>query len=303
MAKFYTAVVTIFNEDGTIDFEENKKVYENLIKHGSDGIVLMGSTGEFFNLSMEQAKELAAFAVKTINHRMDVIVGASRMIPSETVELANYALDQGADATIVISPYYFKLSDASVENYYDKIVPKIDGPVYLYNFPGCTGYDLKPSIALSLRRKYSNIKGYKDTIAEFGHTRNLCLTMLKEFPDFEIYSGFDECLVPNYFAGGSGCIGGLTNVCPEIFVAWTKALNEQRWDEVFATQKKVNRLMEMFEICSPFLTAVKRAMKIRGIITNEYGSQPFVVANEDENARIVRLMKDMDIYDYNGVKK
>lgn len=102
MAKFYTAVVTIFNKDGSLDYNGNKSVYENLIRNHSDGIVLMGSTGEFFNLTLTQAKDLAAFALKTVNHQMDVIVGASRMIPSESVELGNFALSQGADAVIVI---------------------------------------------------------------------------------------------------------------------------------------------------------------------------------------------------------
>lgn len=295
MAKFYTAVVTIFNKDGSLDYNGNKSVYENLIRNHSDGIVLMGSTGEFFNLTLTQAKDLAAFALKTVNHQMDVIVGASRMIPSESVELGNFALSQGADAVIVISPYYFKLSDANIENYYDQIVPNIHGPVYLYNFLGCTGYDLKPEIALRLRRKYANLKGYKDTIDNFAHTRDLCLTMHREFPDFEVYSGFDDCFVPNYLAGGSGCIGGLTNMYPELFVALTKALNEGRWYDVEIMQHKVNRMMELFEICSPFLTAVKRAMKIRGLIENEYGSSPFVVATDAEDKKIRKLLKDLDL--------
>ena len=98
MAKFYTAVVTVFHEDGTLDYEGNKAVYEHLIQAGSDGIVLMGSTGEFCSMTMDMAKELTNLALDTIKGRMDVIVGASRMIPEESVELANYAMEKGADA-------------------------------------------------------------------------------------------------------------------------------------------------------------------------------------------------------------
>ena len=78
MAKFYTAVVTVFHEDGSLDFEGNKAIYEHLINAGSDGIVLMGSTGEFCSLTMEMAKELTDLALDTIKGRMDVIVGTSR---------------------------------------------------------------------------------------------------------------------------------------------------------------------------------------------------------------------------------
>ena len=119
--------------------------------------------------------------------------------------------------------------------------------------------------------------------------------MHREFPDFEVYSGFHDCFVPKYLAGGSGCIGGLTNMYPELFVALTKALNEGRWDDVEVMQHKVNRMMELFEICSPFLTAVKRAMKIRGLIENEYGSNPFVVATEEEDKKIRKLLQDLDL--------
>ena len=77
MAKFYTAVVTVFHEDGTLDYEGNKAVYEHLIQAGSDGIVLMGSTGEFCSMTMDMAKELTDLALDTIKGRMDVIVGAT----------------------------------------------------------------------------------------------------------------------------------------------------------------------------------------------------------------------------------
>ena len=114
--------------------------------------------------------------------------------------------------------------------------------------------------------------------------------MLPEFPDFEIYSGFDEFFVHNVLSGGAGCIGGLTNMCPELFVEWTKSLNAGNWDKVSEIQKKVNQMMEMFDISAPFLTAVKRAMKIRGIISNEYGRSPLVLASDEEDAKIRQLL-------------
>lgn len=291
MAKFYTAVVTILTKDGRIDHEGNKAVYEKLIAAGSDGIVLMGSTGEFCSLTMDMAKELIDLALGTIKGRMDVIVGASRMLPKESVELGNYAMEKGADAIIMISPYYFKLSDASIENFYDLTVPNIKGPVYIYNFPGCTAHEVSPELILKLRRKYSNIKGCKDTVKDFAHTRKICETVLPEFPDFEIYSGFDEFFVHNVMSGGAGCIGGLTNVCPELMADWVKAVNAKDWDKSAKIQRKVNKLMDMFEICAPFLTAVKRALLIQGVISNEYGSEPNVIANDAEDAKIREILE------------
>lgn len=294
-AKFYTAVITAFHEDGSLDFEGNRAVYEHLIEKGSDGIILMGSTGEFPSLTMEDAKALTELALDTIRGRMDVIVGTARMLPAESVELSNYALEHGANGVILISPWYFKLSDASIEDFYDKTVPYIKGNVYLYNFPGCTAHELSPELVLKLRRKYANIKGCKDTVKNFEHTRRLCTTLLPEFPDFEIYSGYDEFLIPNVMAGGSGCIGGLTNMAPEIFIRLVHAVNEKDWDKAAELQKIVNRMMEMFDISSPFLTAVKRAMKLRGILPEEYGRAPLVVASDEEDRKIRNLLTELNL--------
>ena len=295
MAKFYTAVVTAFQENGLLDIEGNCRLYENLIQAGSDGIVLMGSTGEFCALTMEEARTLTDLALRAIAGRMDVIVGASRMIPNESIELANYALDHGANAVILITPWYFKLSDAGIENFYEKTIPHIHGDVYLYNFPGCTSHELSPEIILKLRRKHSNIRGCKDTVKNFEHTRRLCTTILPEFPDFEIYSGYDEFFIPNLLAGGCGCIGGLTNIAPELFAQWVSAFQEGRWQEVASIQKIVNRMMEMFDISSPFLTAVKHAMKLRGILTNESSKAPLVQVCAEEDAKIRHLLIDLNL--------
>ena len=84
-------------------------------------------------------------------------------------------------------------------------------------------------------------------------------------------------------------------MCPELFVEWTKTLNEKNWDKVAEIQKKVNRMMEMFDISAPILTAVKRAMPIRGIISEEYGKAPLVIASEKEDEIIRQLLKELDI--------
>ncbi len=293
MAKFYVAVITMFDEKGNLDFAANKGVYEHLIAGGSDGMVVLGSTGEFFSMTMEQAKEAAKFAVETVNHRMKVFVGTSRMRPEESVELSNYALEQGADGVMIISPYYFKLSDASIEAYYDAIVPRVKGKVYLYNFPGCTGYDLKPEIALRLRRKYSNIAGYKDTVPDMGHTRRLIQVMTDVFPDFEVYSGYDEFFIHNLMSGGAGSIGGLPNLAPEVFSKWARDFEAGDFPAVMETQKHVNRMMGFFEICNPFVTAVKYAMHKKGVIPSEYSYPPLVAASEEERRKVDRLMEEL----------
>ncbi len=226
-AMFLTPVVTAFNKEGKLDAQANRNVWEHLIKGGIDGIVIMGSTGEFFSMSMEAKKELIDLATDYINKRVKLYIGTSCMTIEETVELSNYALEKGADAVMIIGPYYFSLSPESIEYYFDEVAKQVKGDIYLYNFPDRNGYDLTAEITLNLLRKNKNIVGFKDTVSEMGHTRRLLATVRDEFPEFVVLSGYDENLAHVMLSDGNGCIGGLSNLYPEVFAKWVKAINEK----------------------------------------------------------------------------
>ncbi|KGK87290.1 dihydrodipicolinate synthase family protein [Clostridium sp. HMP27] len=290
-AKWLTPVVTAFDKDGNIDHQANKNVYDHLINGGIDGIVVMGSTGEFFTMTMEQKKELIKLAVEYVNKRTKVFIGTSCMSADETIELSNYAHEVGADAVMIISPYYFSLSRESIELFYDMVADGTKANIYLYNFPDRTGYDLTPELTLSLVRKHKNIVGYKDTVTEMGHTRALITTMNKEFPDFEVFSGFDENFAHNILSGGAGCIGGLSNLAPEVCSAWVKAIDERNFEKTCEVQKTINEMMAIYDIGTPFIPIVKKAMILRGIEMEEYCTIPFIQANEEQTVKIKMLME------------
>ena len=132
--QFLTPVVTIFQNDGvTIDWEANRRIHDFLIANGVDGLVLMGSTGEFFTMSLETQKAFVDFAAETLIGRTRVFIGASRMQLDETVELCNYAVSKGLEEVMIVSPYYFRLSDASIEEYYGQIASRTSAKIFLYN--------------------------------------------------------------------------------------------------------------------------------------------------------------------------
>lgn len=291
-ANFLTPVVTAFDENGNLDIQGNKNVWDHLIKGGVDGLVIMGSTGEFFSMTTEQKKELIKLVVEHVNKRTKVYIGTSCMTVEDTVELSNFAIETGADAVMIISPYYFVLSNESVEFFYDKVAEAVKGDIYLYNFPDRTGHDLTPEVTLNLLRKHKNIVGFKDTVSEMGHTRKLMTTVLKEFPDFIVLSGFDENFVHNILCGGSGCIGGLSNLCPELFADWVKAINAKNMDEVARIQKIVDKLMDLYPIGTPFIPIMKKAMILHGVEMKEYCTKPFLPATEEQTEQIKAVMKD-----------
>ena len=113
-AQYLTPVVTIFNQDGSVDVEGNKKVYEFLIEGGVDGLVIMGSTGEFFAMTLEQQKQVIDIAAE-YKDRTRVLIGVSRMVIGEVAELADYAYAKGLKEVMVVSPYYFKFTEEALE--------------------------------------------------------------------------------------------------------------------------------------------------------------------------------------------
>lgn len=293
-AEFLTPVVTAFDSEGNLDRKANKNIYDFLINGGVDGLVIMGSTGEFPFMEDAQKKELIDLAVSYIKQRTKVYIGTASMTVEDTVQLSNYSIDAGADGVMIISPYYFSLSDESVEFYFDQVSPKIKGDIYLYNYPARTGYDLSPEVTLNLLRKHQNIKGYKDTVTEMGHTRKLIQTVQNEFPDFIIYSGFDENFAHNILSGGNGCIGGLSNIYPEVFSAWVKAINDKDLKKVADIQSIVDKMMELYDFGPTFIPFTKKAMVLKGIGLEGYCQNPLIQPNEELTESINLFLQELD---------
>ncbi len=290
-SEFLTPVVTILDENGRIDEKGNCAVYDHLIAGGVDGIVVMGSTGEFFALPMEEKKKLASLAVRHIAGRTRVLIGTGCMTVEETVELSNFAHGEGADGVMIVSPYYFSLSEASILEFYDRVAGAVSADIYIYNFPDRTGYDVSPAITLQLARRHKNIVGYKDTVNQLGHTRALIETMRPEFPDFVIYSGYDENLAHVALAGGDGCIGGLSNLAPRLCADFSAAIRREDFAACAQLQKKIDGLMELYDIGTPFIPIMKRAMQLAGLPISDRCTPPFLTATPEQEARIRQVME------------
>lgn len=294
-AKFITPVVTAFDHNNNIDIKANQRIWDFVIEGGVDGILLMGSTGEFFAMTYDQKKELILEATKYINHRVPLIVGTGTLSQVETIELTRFAKENNADGVIIVPPYYFSLSQESVEDYFDAIASAVDTKMYLYNYPERTGYDLTPELMLRLRRKHDNIVGCKDTVVNFAHTRKLIDTILPEFPEFEIYSGYDDNFAHNVLSGGSGVIGGLTNVAPEVGSGWVKAFNENDIEKISYYQKLMDVLAQLFEFGVPFVPLVKKAMILRGISMEDVSTPPLQKPTIEQIERIKDILSKVGI--------
>ena len=205
-----TAIITPFTEDG-VNFEEFRKMIEFQISEGVDSIVVCGTTGESSTMSTEEKKETIKFAIDVANKRVPIIAGTGGNCTKSAIEMSKYAESVGADAILVVTPYYNKTTQAGLIAHYKAIAESISIPVILYNVPSRTGLNIAPATYLELS-KVENIVATKEAsgnISQIAEIANLCGDNLA------IYSGNDDQVLPILSLGGLGVISVLSNIIPK----------------------------------------------------------------------------------------
>lgn len=284
-------IITVLDAQGKLDFAGNETHINRLIANGINGILFLGSIGEFFALSLEERKEFIAFAVKTVNKRVPVLVGTGGTIADEVIELTQFAEQAGADAAVVISPYYFTLNEETIYQFYAKLARSTALPLVLYNFPDRTGYDLTPELVRRLAKDFDNIVGIKDTVDTISHTRKIIQLVKSERPDFSVLSGYDEYLIPNLMAGGDGVLSGLTNIIPQVFAKLMSAYAANELAQVAAEQAKISLLMNLYEVSQPFIAGIKDAVAAVGEPIVPTVKQPAVDLTAQQRQTIRELLQ------------
>ena len=252
-------MITPFHEDLTIDFDAAAAEIERVIAGGISGFLFLGSIGEFFSLSLKERLEFLKFATDRVAGRARVMVGAGDTVFASTMELLEASRDAGADAAVLISPYYVGGDQACLLEYYLAAEKAARLPVILYNFPDRTGVSLAPETVRQLS-KLNGIVGIKDTVDTISHTRAVMQAVLPERPDFEVYSGYDEYALLNLMGGGSGVISGLNNLAPEVFRTLLDAYEAKDFALAERMQRRINDLMPLYQMGSTFIQAIKVAV-------------------------------------------
>jgi 4-hydroxy-tetrahydrodipicolinate synthase len=287
----FSPIVTIFDQKGDIDYDANEKVINNLIDNGINGILFLGSMGEFIAIPQSKKKKFIDFAVKAVDKRVKVLIGTGGTDVDEVTELTRYSQKAGADAALVVSPYYFKLDDESLYRYFAQVAACADIDILLYNFPDRTSVCLDAPLVTRLARDFKNIVGIKDTVDNISHTRKLIKALKQESDEFSVFSGYDEYLVPNLMAGGDGVISGLTNVAPRSFSELYAAYVRKDFDTVDALQKKIYTLMQLYDVTQPFVGAIKAAASIAmgGAISYQV-AKPAKAADDAQTETIRKIL-------------
>ena len=210
-----TALITPMHQDGSIDWEAFARLIEFQIGAGIGGLVACGTTGEASTLTDEEHKEVISFCVKQAKGRVPVIAGTGSNDTLYALEMGKYACEAGADALLIVTPYYNKATQAGLIQMYTTLADASTKPVILYNVPSRTGVSIEPSTYRALA-EHENIVGFKEAN---GNISKIVETMSYVQGKMDMYSGNDDQIVPLLALGGKGVISVLSNVLPAETVA------------------------------------------------------------------------------------
>ena len=206
------AIVTPFKENGEVNYEEFAKQIELQIEGGSDAIIVCGTTGEASTLSHEEHLEVIRYCVEVVNGRIPVVAGTGSNCTDTAVYLSQEAEKAGADALLVVTPYYNKATQKGLYEHFKIVADAVKIPVILYNIPGRTGgVNILPETVVRLCTEVENIVGVKDAT---GNLSQVAKMMSLANGKVDLYSGNDDQILPILSLGGKGVISVLSNIAP-----------------------------------------------------------------------------------------
>ncbi|WDL95723.1 2,4-dihydroxyhept-2-ene-1,7-dioic acid aldolase [Alicyclobacillus sp. ALC3] len=229
--KFHGSIVpmvTPFQEDGSFDENTYRTLIDWQIESGSHGISCAGTTGEPSSLTIEEREYLLEVTVNQVKGRVPTVLGSGSTNHAETMRLTKFAEKIGADAALVIVPYYNKPSQEGLYRHFREVADSVDIPIVIYNIPGRTGVNMEPSTMARLRRDCSNIIGVKESNKNFEQVSHVLHQVGR---DFLVYSGIELLCYPMLALGGAGHVSATANLLPREVADIYNFVEQGKWKE------------------------------------------------------------------------
>ncbi len=279
------AIVTPMNDDGSINFDKLGELIDFNIDNGTDAIIICGTTGESATMTDQEHIDCIRYAVEKVNKRVPVVAGTGSNHTEYAVNLSKEAEEIGADALLVVTPYYNKTSQAGLIKHFTTIAEAVELPIILYNVPSRTGVNILPETCAELS-KIDNIVAIKEAtgnISQVAKVAALCGDNL------DIYSGNDDQIIPIMSLGGKGVISVLSNCMP----AETHEICQLCLDNKFAeAREKALNLLDFSNslFCDVNPIPVKQALNNMGF---EVGAcrLPLVEMSDANKEKLLKSMK------------
>ena len=235
------ALVTPFNKDESINEDHLRNLVNHLIEQDVTGLVPAGTTGEFVNMTFKERLKVIEIVVDETNGRVPVIAGTGESGTKLAVDLTNAANDIGADAALIVTPYYLKPKAKGIYDHYYTIAEKTDIPIILYNIPICTGVELPWTVVEDLV-DIENFVGIKDSSGDYKYFSAL---LEKVSDKISVLIGWDEIVLGALAGGAVGCILGSANVFPKVWLEIYDHVKNNRLKEAQTLQKKIQKLARL----------------------------------------------------------
>ncbi len=283
-----TALVTPLHQDGSVDKQSFANLIEDQLNNNVHSLLVLGGTGEYAALNMEQRKTAIDVALSTINGRVPVVVGLLSPGLGDNVELGIYAKQAGADAVMIVTPYYVSPTKQGFIEYYEAIDKCLDMPIILYNIPYKTGIHLANDTVKEIVENVPNVVGMKVCSDNIGDVLELLQTVGDKI---SVLCGEDFRAVSSFIAGAPGAITASSNLIPDVWVKIYDLVQEKNYDEAVELHKKFFPLMKtLYKEGNP--GPLKAALNLVGIPVGSV-SVPLVDASSSVEADLKNKLTEL----------
>ena len=285
------AIVTPMHEDGKVNFEKLEEILEDQIANSTDAIVICGTTGESSTLTHGEHLQTIKFTIDKVNKRVPVIAGTGSNCTETAIMMSKEAASYGADALLIVTPYYNKATQKGLIAHYTAIANAVpETPLIMYNVPSRTGCNIQPATAAYLAKNVKNIVGIKEATGDLSQIAKM---MSLADGQLELYSGNDDQVLPILSLGGLGVISVLSNVAPKFthdmvmkyFDGDTKGATEDQL-------KALPLINALFSEVNPI--PVKTAMNLMGMNVGPL-RMPLCEMEEDTKAVLAKEIEKFDV--------
>lgn len=289
------ALVLPMFEDGSIDYEGYKRQVQRMIDGGVKALLVNGTTGEPATIDIEDEFELTKITVEMAKGTgVKVIAGAGSNYTAQAIRKAKFNAEAGADANLVVTPYYNKTSQRGLIEHYKAVAAASDLPLIMYNVPGRTGMKISVDTVVELA-KVPNIVAMKDATDYIAYAMEV-LTRTKDM-DFDLYSGCDDNILPFIAAGGKGVISVLSNLYPRETEMFAQAALKGDLELARKMAYDLNDVSKyLFIDVNPIMP--KAALKHMGVIESDMLRQPLIPTTEENKKLLFDAMKEFESKGY-----
>jgi 4-hydroxy-tetrahydrodipicolinate synthase len=279
--------ITPFTSKGRLDTEALRACMKFWMEGGVSGLVPCGSNGEAPYLSRQERRRVIKIVVDEVNGKLPVIAGTGSMSTQETITLTKDAKDIGADAALVVTPFYFKLSNREIYEHYRAVAEAVDFPILLYSVPKFTGFSLEPTVISQLASEHKNVVGVKDSGGSIG---TITETIRLVGDKIAVLAGTADVALSTFTLGGRGAVVAVANVFPKMCSSMYEAFKKGNHEKASKLQRQMSFVNEVLTKRHNQLSAIKEALKLQGLPAG-YPRRPALPLGAEEKKDIESMLK------------